>query len=636
MGCGCNHNHDHDHKHSCGCHKHEHKCGSEANKCGCNGGPKQDICMSDTDVCLTRKRLLSEFKTDIEKSEARKNLGITDDYIKELINKNFVDAKAEVLFDVAISSDMPEDTDNLWFDSLTKELYEYKLDDWYNIDIPSSEMLFVTPDNKIYKYIDGNVELLINNDNFTTSEYVDGNFVKKIESSDEWINVIRKSSSDNIEYTLGLSNSFKEKINGISNGIESLGSGIDDLSGRIKPIIIEGGNNVSVTPSETDTEKKFVIDIEPVNIPNIVSIPNHNNDTLIKELDNGDIGIGCKSIISSNGSIIINHNYKENEDDEFEKIDIMVYEPSPVAYARNLDEFINGIKYLNERNGGTLRIIGSIKLNKLFDSTNSSTISKYTDYGIELINDDYCINFKNKINNIIIEGWSSNATLCIATVRTPTNYTNCIIKAEKLYLKNLSVSFDEDEYNNTTTHFCIMDKYGQVGAFCKNTKPLFSVLNYINLDNCIIRSQNLLKSEHEESDFINSSYDYSKEGILFEASGNTFSGSTVNSLIANISNCSFKPIGYYAGDVACTNQNYLKILYKPEAGSDRRLGPSITTTTSRIYQSNYQKDYKIYIDCDSRISSASKVVDLSVCSDNMEVIVNKPENDNNFNYIIMK
>lgn len=164
MGCGCNHNHNHNHKHSCGIYKdchcnHNHECKTE------------NICTEDTNVCLTRKNMLSEFRSDIEKAEARKNLGITESFINQLVNGGFSDNDGNIIagpsniINMIVDSVAPNNPqkDTLWFNTVTKEIFYYDGNEWIqsnkNLD---DNTIIVTPDGDLYYVTNDDVLKIVN------------------------------------------------------------------------------------------------------------------------------------------------------------------------------------------------------------------------------------------------------------------------------------------------------------------------------------------------------------------------------------------------------------------------------------------------------------------------------------------
>ena len=188
--CGCNRHHDH-HEH----HEGHHHFGGHHHA--------EEVCFGDNDACLVKKNYLSEFKTDLEKELARKNIGLSDSNIRKICTGVSEELESIPVVNAAVSSSAPTEAANgdVYYDTEKGRFYAYdsSTDNWNAVQ-GTPDICHIQSGTDLY-LLDGGVLTLIGGELKSTNGLL-------VITKDNMGEYIEEVSSSNKTWKLKLSDKY--------------------------------------------------------------------------------------------------------------------------------------------------------------------------------------------------------------------------------------------------------------------------------------------------------------------------------------------------------------------------------------------------------------------------------------------
>lgn len=369
------------------------------------------------------------------------------------------------------------------------------------------------------------------------------------------------------------------------------------------------------TTAEGETEDTYTWSFDEIASPSKCRF-NIHRDSMKAEYD--EYFDGMVTVLPDNNGKIVSLNKSITITELSDKsYNLEVYEgEDPIIYAKNINEFLEGVKKINETTtkSGMIRIGDTIDMTKLMEENSQLG----THYGLTC-GDGY-VDFGDKLNGIIIEGYTSTAsikTIPVATskkdiIRNPgelTSFnTNGMIMGGKITIRNARVGRSYESID-----FAEVSKSGK---FRWSINPLFTVKTDLKMENCEIFSQNCRKNKINGEDI-----KYPGDGagvddqpitlVRFRIEGSDGYGSggtskgTSSGMTLTLKDCEFRNPVNYAGDAQSTYQDTIEsemefdettqdsIVSEHEAvngNNNRNFNCMVKYTNCRIIQQCYKRE----------------------------------------------
>lgn len=371
------------------------------------------------------------------------------------------------------------------------------------------------------------------------------------------------------------------------------------------------------------------------------SVPNNNKVYVLDD----------QKIVSLNKSIAITELPNKS-------YNLEVYEgDDPIIYAKDINEFLEGVKKINETTtkSGMIRIGDTIDMTKLMEENSQLG----THYGLTC-GDGY-VDFGDKLNGIIIEGYTSTAsikTIPVATskkdiIKNPgelTSFnTNGMIMGGKITIRNARVGRSYEPID-----FAEVSKSGK---FRWSINPLFTVKTDLKMENCEIFSQNCrdgrINGENIKYPGDGAGIDdqpitlvrFRIEGSDGYGSGGNSNGNGGNTsgMTLTLKDCEFRNPANYAGDAQSTYQDTIEsemefdettqdsIVSEHEAvngSNNRNFNCMVKYTNCRIIQQCYKRESIGVVNLTkAKIRGAGRKINISTFKGNLNDV--KIEYDKN-------